>query len=440
MRESYINASMYGTNGGEENIFKRTSSLFVREPERSQGQGSHYIVDLVGKGGKQLVSDVCDNHGIPIIDLSEHQNGDNIRDLVKWVLEKTPPRCAYIVDTRNNIFMQKVRTRIMNIHCDLNYRRVVFCLADHETISGNCIQVPGSIDDRLAVLIYHIPDCIQRQTGSLECFRPLAEAMVDYSLFWPINWQKVRVDGTPEEFISTAMYQIIRRVSTDDPAIAFEYPSFEVEWRSLLARRLHDILPKPPDSLCPTIHRVIPIGVSASDAMQAMTMAIPEDVKEPYTITTHSSAIDNQCGRIVIAQPMRYTVVNVNCMIDPKILVDVCRDLRIAHRDVVSKMHSVSMMLAKTQEQNHMQLSHMEEQHKEQALQMEQRYEDKLSVMEANILHAVMGNGDNSEKLPEVRPTKCGNNFVLRSLRNDFILERHHDDALNVSKMYVYAE
>jgi hypothetical protein len=62
----------------------------------------------------------------------------------------------------------------------------------------------------------------------------------------------------------------------------------------------------------------------------------------------------------------------------------------------------------------------MEEQHKEQALQMEQRYEDKLSVMEANILHAVMGNGDNSENLPEVRPTKCGNNFCSQIITKRF--------------------
>jgi hypothetical protein len=240
--------------------------------------------------------------------------------------------------------------------------------------------------------------------------------MVDYSVFWPIHWGKVTVDRTPEEFISTAMYQILRRVPADDPAIAFEYPSFEVEWRSLLARRLHQALPKSPDALCPTIHRVIPIGVSASDAIQAMTGAIPEDMNEPYTITTHSPAIDNQCGCIAIAQPMSYTVVNVNCMIDPKILVDVCRDLRVAHRDVVSKMHSVSMMLAKTQEQTRIQLSHMEERFS----QMEQRYEDKLSIMEANILQAVMGTVDSSETVPAVGLAKCVNSCCPRIVTKRF--------------------
>ena len=380
MRENFIKATMYNATG-EENIFKRVSSLFVREPERTHGLGSYYIVDLVGKGGKELVSDVCDNYDIPIIDLREQKIENNIRDLVSWMLEKTPPRCAYIVDTRDNIFMQKVRSRIMNIQCDLRYKRVVFCLTDQETISGICIKVPGSIEDRLAVLMYHIPDCIQRQVATLECFRPLAATMNDYSLFWPVNWVKVRLDGTPEEFMSTAMYQILRRVPFDDPVIACKYPSFEVEWRSLLARRLHDILPKPPDALCPTIHRVIPIGVSASDAMHAMTVAIPKDIQDPYTITRHSSAIDDQCGSIVITQPMRYTVVNVNCMIDPGIIVDVCRDLRTAHRDVVSKMHSISTQLSNMQDETR---RHQDETRK-QLSDMKNQTRIQLENMEARL-------------------------------------------------------
>ena len=359
MGEKYIKATMYGTDR-RENIFKRVSSFFFREAESNHGLGSHYIVDLVGDGGgDQLVSVICENHGIPIIDLRDDLNVDNIRDVVNSILETSPPRCAFIVDCRENHFMQQVRSRIMHKYCDLRYKRVVFCLTDQETVSGTCIQVPGSIDDRMSMLLYHIPEIIQHQVVSLECFRPLAAEMVDYSLLWPMNWRHVRVDGTSEEFMSTAMYQIIRRVRADDPGIVDGYPSFEMEWRSMLARRLHDSLPNSPDALCPTIHRVIPIGVSASDAMQAMTVAIPEDIQDPYTITTHSSAVDDKCGSIVITQPLCHTIVNVNCMIDPGILVDVCRDLRAAHRDVVSRMHTVSTQLTKMQDETRSQLSDM---------------------------------------------------------------------------------
>jgi hypothetical protein len=146
-----------------------------------------------------------------------------------------------------------------------------------------------------------------------------------------------------KEFLTTALYQIVRRVRTDDPDIGDGvYPSFELEWRRDLAMRLETILPKPPDALCPTIHRVIPIGVSASDAMTAMTAAIPPDVQNPYAITMKSPAIDDRCGTIAITQPMQYTIVNVNCMVDPGILVDVCRELRNAHRDVMSTLHSIA--------------------------------------------------------------------------------------------------
>jgi hypothetical protein len=111
------------------------------------------------------------------------------------------------------------------------------------------------------MLLYHIPDLIWNQATSLDCFRPLAEAMVDYALFHARVWKEVCVDGTLDAFLSTAQYQLALHVRSDtDIDDAGAYPSFELEWRRLLATRLKNILPTPPAALCPSIHRVIRIS------------------------------------------------------------------------------------------------------------------------------------------------------------------------------------
>ena len=349
MKDRYIKAVRYGSS--RKNILSRISDLFVREPDTDYGLGAHYLVDLVGEGigGAQVVTIVCENYGIPVLDM-RNQREAPIRDIVRSILEKAPPRCAIILDIRDNVLMQKVRTRIANAQCDLQYRRVMFCLTDREPPSGNCIYIPGSTEDKMTMLLYHVPDHIQKEAGSPECFRPLAEAMVDYTLFEPRVWKDVSVCGTLSDFLSTAQYQIVRRVCSD-PNVADTYPSFEREWRRSLATRLKGTLPTPPVALCPNIHRVIPIGVSSSDAIQAMEVAIPKDIPDPYAITVQSSAVDDQCGSIAITQPTQYTVVNVQCMINPRILIDVCRELRMGHKAVVQEVHLMGQQLSKMQQE-----------------------------------------------------------------------------------------
>jgi hypothetical protein len=209
------------------------------------------------------------------------------------------------------------------------------------TPKQNRIQLPGSVQDKLAMLVYHLPETIREQSTSLDDFRRLAEAMDDYALFEPRIWRHVCVDGTLEHFRSTALYQLALRVRIDPDVDEGAYPSFEVDWRRSLATQLQEILPTPPVALCPSIHRVIPIGVSSNDAMQAMQVAIPKDIQNPYAITVQSSALDDRCGSIAITQPMRYTIITINCMIDPGLIVDVCRELRTGHRAVVNEVHSM---------------------------------------------------------------------------------------------------
>jgi hypothetical protein len=200
----------------------------------------------------------------------------------------------------------------------------------------------------MQMLHYHVPEKFQTQSGfSTNCLKQLAEAMDDYALFEPRVWSRVTIDKTLTEFLSTALYQVARRVRSDPGIDAGAFPSFELDWRRGIASNLKSKLMPPPDALCPSIHRVIPIGVSSSDAIQAMEVAIPKNIQDPYSITVQASAVDDQCGSIAITQPMQYTVINVNCMINPGILVDVCRELRTGHKAVAAEVHSLNQEMSK---------------------------------------------------------------------------------------------
>lgn len=397
MRENYINAVGYG---GDNSLFRRVSALFTREPETDRGLGEHYIIDIVGAGGSELVSIVCQNHDMPLIDLRDrgYAPGNTIRDMVQYVMEKTPPRCAIVLDIRDNEFMKAVRSRIAHKYYDLRYRRSIFCLTDRPTTSTTCLLVPGSVEDRITMLLYHLPDRIRDQVESFHCFHPLAEAMVDYALFRPQIWRHVHVEGALHEFLSTALYQVVRRVRSD-PCIGDAYPSFEMEWRRSLATRIRSTLPTPPEALCPSIHRVIPIGVSPSDAIQAMETAIPKDLQHPYAVTVLSSALDDQCGSIAITQPMQYTVVNVTCTINPGILVDVCRELRTSHKAIAREVHLMKQkMSVNTDETNtqlsmtNTQLSAMKEKHEETNAQLT-AIQNQMAILVAQLAESNSGIG-----------------------------------------------
>ena len=348
MKDAYINAVSYDK---ECNVFSRMASFFFSDPDTDTGLGVHYIIDLIGTTDMiRIVTVVCENHDIPIYDFRFHPTAP-IRDIVAEIMEKSPPRCAIVLDMRDNELMQKVRARIAGKQCDLRYRRVIFCLTDAESAGTRCLHIPGSTNDKMTMLLYYIPAYLREQTESVDCFRTLAESMTDYSLFEPRVWRNVCIDGTLAEFLSTARYQLVRRVRTD-PALGDAYPSFELDWRRLFATRLNRVLSPPPVALCPGIHRVIPIGVSQRDALQAMTVAIPKDLQDPYAITVQTPAIEDKCGSIVITQPMRLTVIHVNCLIDPGILVDVCRELRTGYRSVVSEVHAMNTQLVDMKEKH----------------------------------------------------------------------------------------
>jgi hypothetical protein len=172
--------------------------------------------------------------------------------------------------------------------------------------------------------------------------------MVDYVLFEPRVWRQVCIDGTLAEFLSSALFQIVRRIHTDPQVGDQDYPSFELDWRRSLSSRLKAQLTITPEVVCPTIHTVIPVGVSSADALQALVVAMPKNLQNPYVVTVQSSAVDDRCGSLAITQPMHYTVININCVISPRLLGDVCRELRVGHKAVV---HELSNMRTDTNRQ-----------------------------------------------------------------------------------------
>jgi hypothetical protein len=330
-------------------LLRQVANSFNWEADTDIGMGSHYLVELVGSaytGGSLSVRMVTKHHAIPLLDLScvsEHQlETYTIRDLVKYMLA-TPPRCALMVDlTRDpDGIMHKVIKRIGSTQMDLRYRRVIFCLVlepgrldtPHPPLS-----FPGTVNDRMGLLLYRIPAHITKMDGADDGLQRLAKQMQDYSLFEPSVWKCVKTDGTLDEFLSTSVYQVIRRnMDTNDRTLQDDFPSFEVPWRRALATTLQQSLVPPPEMTSSCLHRVVPVGVSSEDALHSIQVAMPE-VQDPYSITVVTEAVDDTCGSIAITQPFQFTVVNITCTVDPKVIQKVCSELRTGHRAVVHEL------------------------------------------------------------------------------------------------------
>lgn len=92
-------------------------------------------------------------------------------------------------------------------------------------------------------------------------------------------------------------------------------------------------------------------------AIQALEGAIPTDIQNPYTVTVQSSAVDDQCGSLAITQPMQYTVVHIKCIINPRLFVDVCRELRVGHKAVVNELSNMRKETTTTRTDTNRQLS-----------------------------------------------------------------------------------
>jgi hypothetical protein len=330
-------------------LFKEIYDLFSRDALTDKGSGSYYLHAIIGNvysGGLETIYAVAGHNAIPILDLTTITNKAlktlTIRELGQYILE-TPPRCAIILsllDTATNARLAKVVVWLSRQQLDLRFRRLIFCLVADSTQATSGMQIhrfPGSIDDKVQMLLYKLPIAF---TGDSSRLRPVADAMSDYAVFQPNIWRCVDSDpGTPTDaFLSTLMFQVHRRMSLQLDTSLDNYPSFETEWRRSLCDDLQKNLNPTPDSTCQGIHRVLPAGVSRGDAMRCIQTALPRNLTDPYALTVASDAVDDRCGTIAITQRTHHILVHLQCSVDPRIMSQVCGELRTGHRLIVQEM------------------------------------------------------------------------------------------------------
>ena len=331
---------------GKGTKFREIYDRFSQQAPTDMGPGSHYLLGLVGPaytGARETIYAVAGHQGIPVLDLTtmtpQEIQLQPIRDIVQSILD-TPPRCAIIVALNDTApsRMHKVITWISKQQLDIRFRRVVFCL----TASVDQLPVgihhshyfPGSTEDKLQMLLYRVPVAF----ADAERLRPIAAAMTDYAVFEPRIWKLVTTSTTIDDFLASLTFQVHRRTSIDLEKTLDSFPSFEAPWRRSFASELQKKLRPMPDTTCRGLHRVVPAGVSHTDALKCIQTALPVDLTDSYALTVASDAVDDKCGAIVVTQRTHHVVVNVQCNIDPGILNEVCRELRTGHREIKQEL------------------------------------------------------------------------------------------------------
>lgn len=328
---------------GTDTKFSAICALFSRDTPTDIGSGEHYLYGMIGStyaGARETVLSIARHQGIAVMDLTSITarvlDSLSIRDMVQFIID-TPPRCAILVSMESDQMM-KVAKRLAQQQLDLRFRRVVFCLtssADRLPDGVERMTFPGSTDDKLQMLLHRVPAVF---TADPELLRPIAEVMTDYAVFEPRIWRHVTIGGSIKNFLSTFMYQVLRCTTIDLESTLDTFPSFESGWRRSFAMDLQKQLKPAPDATCRGLHRVLPAGVSHQDAIKCIQTAIPNDLTDSYALTVASSAVDDQCGSICITQPTHHVVVHLQCSIDPGILSEVCRELRVGHRQLTQEL------------------------------------------------------------------------------------------------------
>jgi hypothetical protein len=323
--------------------FRAICALFTRDTPTDMGPGEHYLYGMVGStyaGAHETIMAIARHQGIAVMDLTgitaRVLEALTIRDIVQFIMD-TPPRCAILLSMESTRMMKVVK-RMAKQQVDLRFRRVVFCLASSTERLPDGVEsmiFPGSTDDKIQMLLCKVPVLF---TADSDRLRPIAKVMTDYSVFEPRIWCHVETSGNIQNFLSTFMFQVNRCTTIDVEHTLDIFPSFESGWRRSFAMDLQKQLIPAPDATCRALHSVLPAGVSPQDAIKCIQTAIPNDLTDPYALPVASSAVDDRCGSICITQPTHHVVVHVKCVIDPAILSEVCRELRIGHRQLTQEL------------------------------------------------------------------------------------------------------
>jgi hypothetical protein len=193
---------------------------------------------------------------------------------------------------------------------------------------------PGTLDDRIAMLLYRVPS----KFADPDRLQVIAEKLRDYAVFEPKLKHLLNMKGTLDEYCSSLYYQVIKRNGLVTEDNLDDFPSFEVPWRRSLSDHLQKSLVPSPDVTSSTIHHVLPVGVSHTEALKCFQSALPPDLKSPYLLTEESKASDDQCGSISITQQSQHIVIHIKCEVDPGVMSEVCKELRVGYRSVVKEL------------------------------------------------------------------------------------------------------
>jgi hypothetical protein len=202
---------------------------------------------------------------------------------------------------------------------------------------------PGTIDDRISMLLYNVPT----EYADPQRLRIIAEKMRDYTVFDSKLRHLLTSDGTIDEYMQSLHFQIVKNNSTisDDGSLG-DFPSFEIGWRRSLSADLQRSLVPSPQVTSSEIHRVLPIGILPVDAIQCFQSALPMDLTTPYILTVESKASDDKCGSIGITQKTHHIIMNITANVDPGIMTEVCRELRVGYRSVVQELSHTNTQLS----------------------------------------------------------------------------------------------
>ena len=349
-RESDLHRAL---SHGSDNKFRKVAALFSTVAETDIGLGIHCMYGLVGgayTGARVTVYAIARIHKIAILDLTKITTRAlqalKIQEIVSYILS-TPPRCAILVNLCNTTDrLYKVIKRLAGIELKTDHRRVVFCLTkDEATLPTGTRRdyFPGTTDDKISMLLYIVPSAFAEP----DRLRIIAEKIRDYTVFEP-NLKHLISEGSIDEYIRSLHYQVVKRNGNlPDEDTLDEFPSFEVGWRRNLSIELQKTLVPSPDVTSVAIHGVVPIGVSRIDAIQCFQTALPPGITSPYVLTVNSKATDDKCGSIAITQKTRDIIMQISCTVDPGIMSEVCRELRVGFRSVVQELGRTKLEMEK---------------------------------------------------------------------------------------------
>jgi hypothetical protein len=315
------------------------------------------LIGLPTTGRRFVVREVAYHNDIPILDLSAITANAlhklTVSDIIQYI-RLTPPRLAVVIDLTTMVDdrMLEVVVRMASMATPLQHHRNVFVVAATETDIPESIRrrirFPGSTEVKVSAILYQAPNHLVDTCEKIELFTeavaPLASIMQDYTIFRAPLWNSPKTPETLSAFCTRLHFNVLRYMPNDqsiDTSLGINFPVFESDWRRNLPEVLQQELQTPPDWTVGTVHRVIPAGVSSTDAVNCIKHAIPVDMQKPYALMVATEANRDQCGSLQILQPTQTILVHIHVHVDTNLIQDVIQEVRRGQSHIVHELITI---------------------------------------------------------------------------------------------------